>query len=166
MSDKNITILLAKANWCGHCQRFAPVFEYSENTYKENSYLKDYDIKFKSFDLADDDEKKNFMLSYLEAFNKVDGYPTILMIKKNNERLNYYHIDHVEVNNPEDRDQIKSSSEIFIKNIENVLKSIDSENKSLFVQVGGKTDNKTLLSEEIYRNKYLKYKSKYLNLKK
>lgn len=167
MSDNNIVVILAKANWCGHCQRFSPVFEYSSENYKNNEYLKNYNIKFESYDLADDDEKRNFMLSHLKAYDKVDGYPTVLILINKDNKINYHNINHVEVENIKDKKQISSSSKIFIENISNALKSLNSENKSLFLQIGGNiNNNKTLLSEEKYRNKYLKYKSKYLNLKK
>ena len=31
---KDITIILIKASWCGHCNRFAPIFEETENKAK------------------------------------------------------------------------------------------------------------------------------------
>lgn len=168
MSEK-IVVILAKANWCSHCQRFGPVFDYVNDIYKSHDDFKNLDIKFESYDLADEAEKTNFVLSHYNAMEKVDGYPTVMVKTIKNNKLNYTIINHVEAQNINDKNDISNAANIFIENILNCLKSINSENKSLYVQVGGKIPisyDKTSLKEEIYRKKYLKYKSKYLNLKK
>ena len=67
----------------------------------------------------------------------------------------------------QDEKALESAADEFIDNIVNKYKSILSGNKELHmrVQKGGMTDYMTSMSEVEYRNKYLKYKSKYLALK-
>ena len=63
--------------------------------------------------------------------------------------------------------QKQEASKRFLDNITNLIKSLDSDGKILYTQTGGAMINyRTSLQEEILRKKYLKYKSKYLELKK
>lgn len=65
--------------------------------------------------------------------------------------------------------QYMTAAKKFIENISNVLKSRNSDNKILFIQQGGNNDvhefKNNLNNEESYKNKYHKYKSKYIELK-
>ena len=174
MSQK-ITVILARANWCGHCQNFEPVYDKSKSILKNHTELKNFDIKFEDYDLANNDVKNRFMLSHFDALNKVEGYPTVFVkISDNNSNSNsnsnsnYHTISHTVVDESKtEKEQLTDASVRFLDNISNLIKSLNSDNKSKFIQTGGSTINyKTSLKEEYYRKKYLKYKSKYLKLNK
>ncbi len=59
-----INIMLFKAEWCGHCQRFKPVWE---------QLSKKFQSKF-NFIVYDSDKNENMMTKY-----KINGFPTILI---------------------------------------------------------------------------------------
>lgn len=167
--SKKITVILAKAGYCTHCKNFEPIFEESTNNYKDDKYLDNRDINFIDYDLATDEGKTNFTISHLEALKMVEGYPTVLVniYDKNDKKSKYYTIDHTVVNhNINDKEKKKEASKRFLNNLSNLLKSLESGNKVLYLQTGGGMRNyQTSLKEEIYRKKYLKYKAKYLELK-
>jgi thiol-disulfide isomerase/thioredoxin len=168
--SKKITVILAKAGYCGHCKDFEPIYEESRNNYKDDKYLDDQDINFVDYDLATDEGKNNFTITHLEALKMVEGYPTVLVniSDKNKKNNKYYTIDHTVVNHSinDDEEKNKEASKRFLINLSNLLKSLDSDNKVLYLQTGGGMRNyQTSLKEEIYRKKYLKYKAKYLELK-
>lgn len=166
-----ITVILARAGWCGHCKDFEPIFEESKKNYLNDNFLSKQDIEFIDYDLATNDGKNNFTINHIDALEMVGGYPTVLVNIANKKEKNskYYTIEHTIVNpkiNSSDEQTIDASSR-FITNISNLLKSLESDNKILYMQTGGGSidNNKTSLEEEIYRIKYLKYKSKYLKIK-
>ena len=65
-------LYLFKAEWCGHCTRFKPIWKDLQSNYNE--------IKYNEYD-ADID--KNIMKKL-----NIQGYPTI-MIKHNNKMIQY-----------------------------------------------------------------------------
>ena len=69
-----ITVILARANWCGHCHRFKPIFEESMLNYTEDEYLKNQDIEFVNYDLADDTDETNFTFNHYEGLKMIEGY--------------------------------------------------------------------------------------------
>lgn len=162
--SKKITVILSRANWCGHCQHFEPIYEIASKSWKENKYLKDLDLEFKNYDMAKEDEKNIFMLEHINAMDKVKGYPTVLIKDKSG---NYVSIDHTVVDNGiNEKDQHNEASERFLTNISNALKSKNSDGKVLYVQSGGfHKNNDYSIEESEYKKKYLKYKSKYMELK-
>ena len=68
----------------------------------------------------------------------------------------------VEKNNDKDNKELLEAVNKFIKNIENGVNTILSDNKYIYVETnqngGGLIDNN-------FKMKYIKYKNKYLNLK-
>lgn len=64
-----IDILLFKAEWCGHCVKFKPIWDTLSKTYEK-------DFNFKTYDA--DKEQKIF-----EKY-KVSSFPTILVEHNNN----------------------------------------------------------------------------------
>jgi hypothetical protein len=171
--SKEITVILARANWCGHCQHFEPIYNVAKNNHdnKNDKFLNKYKISFKDYDLATNDGKSNFTINHLDAVDMVEGYPTVLVNVRDKENKNnkYYTVSHTVIDNniKNEEKQNQEASERFMANISNLLKSLDSDSKVLYMQTGGAMVNyQTSLNEEIYRSKYLKYKSKYLELKK
>jgi hypothetical protein len=166
MSHK-IRIILTRANWCPHCHHFEPIFNAAKNIYKEFGELNNYEIKFEDYDLADDDIKNTFMINHYNIKDKIKGYPTVFINFKNkNQNTNdYITIDHTVIDeNIKKANQHEEAAKRFIKNVQNVLSSLNSDNKVLYVQEGGNINN--FEKEEIYKKKYIKYKSKYIELKK
>lgn len=169
--SKEITVILARANWCGHCQDFEPIYEETIKNHDNEKISNKYNISFKNYDLATNEGKTSFTINHLDAVKMVEGYPTVIVNvnDKQNKNNKYYTISHTLIDeniNGED-EQKQEASERFFTNITNLLKSIDSDSKILHMQTGGAMVNyQTSLKEEIYRKKYLKYKSKYIELKK
>ena len=172
MSQK-ISVILTRAEWCPHCKNFEPIYETAKNIHKKFEELKNYDIKFEDYDIANDDVKNTFMLNHYEIKDKIKGYPTVFinLKNKNQKTNNYFMIDHTIVDEKlNELEQHEEAAKRFIKNIYNSLKSINSDNKVLYMQEGGNVVDerelkKDLEKEDIYKKKYLKYKSKYLKLK-
>jgi len=186
MSQK-ISIILTRANWCPHCQHFEPIFENAKKLCKKHDYLKDFEIGFEDYDLANDDVRNTFMLNHNDITDKIQGYPTVFVNLKNktSKQNDYFTIEHTIIDNDEKIDeskQIEQAAMNFLINITNGLKSFNSENKVLFIQKGGNNfyttnrENKfdqcviggsliDFKNKDIYKQKYLKYKSKYIELK-
>ena len=165
MSDSKYKVILIKADWCGHCKEFFPIFDKANKEIGKNSEYKN--IEFISYDThtkelinhnhnkndKDENDKNKSTEStypYANEIGEVDGYPTIVVI--------------VEKNDGNEKKILKkiieergSDSKEFNEIIINTIKNLESDGKSEFVQVGG---NKN------YEFKYIKYKSKYLELKK
>jgi thiol-disulfide isomerase/thioredoxin len=68
---KKITIHLYKAQWCGHCKDFLPIFE----DFKKQVEKQKLSVDIKIIDADDKDTQK------LMEDNGIDGFPTILFIK-------------------------------------------------------------------------------------
>lgn len=165
----NITVILAKASWCPHCVDFTPIYKLA----KEKIKPKDIDncqINFVSFELDKNGEKERFQQEYPGLIDFLEGYPTVYfqMTEKNgNSRPKTEFISHTTAK----QGGVEQAVQEFVKNIINKYKSIKSDNKVEYttVQKGGQyrkmASNMTSMEEVEYRNKYLKYKSKYLELK-
>jgi thiol-disulfide isomerase/thioredoxin len=169
--SKEITVILARAGWCGHCQDFEPIYEETRENYSNDKFLNNYKINFKDYDLATNQGKTNFTINHLDAVNMVEGYPTVIVNvnDKKNKNNKYYTISHTVIDEKinGDKEKKKEASTKFLVNLTNLIKSLDSDSKILYMQTGGENIKyQSSLNEEIYRKKYLKYKSKYLELKK
>ena len=163
---KEIFIVLAKAEWCGHCKSFQPIFKLSEEKLKENAYLKDKKIKFEIYDVENETGKKSFSQKYSEEkLSKIDGYPSAFVAILDKNKIDKFE----EVNTTREKDgkTKDDAAKDFLTNLEVKLKTILSENKDKYVNTD-KTNGQHGGGENIinYRDKYLKYKNKYLELKK
>jgi thiol-disulfide isomerase/thioredoxin len=164
MTEKT-DILLIKANWCGHCKRFEPIFKNTEAIIKNNDFFKDKNINLKSFDFAENGIKENFENEYGKVSKYIDGFPTVIIRheKKNNVKYTLIDTAHEDETIKENK-RLDHATHNFIKNIKNGY-------DSLTIQQGGNYEHmleKTLeneLSEMYYKKKYLHYKNKYLELK-
>ena len=152
MSDKSYTIFLIKANWCGHCNHFFPIFEEASKNKPECEKK----LKYISYDVVDgktfnhsenkEEPKNNNYKNYIETI-EVEGYPTILFLIEDNGKIE----KKIEIN-----DRGETSTD-FNNKISNTINTIESDGKSETIMVGGNRK---------YESKYLKYKLKYLELKK
>jgi thiol-disulfide isomerase/thioredoxin len=74
-NNSNIKVLLFKADFCGHCKQFLPIFlEFKKKVESENLPV---DIKILDGD-SDDEETQKLMKE-----NGIDGFPSTLFIKDN-----------------------------------------------------------------------------------
>lgn len=73
-------ILLFKANWCIHCKQF----ESTWNELKQFHEKIEPNIKFKMYDVDNPKDKKYFDKYHIESF------PTILLLKNNNNSVEKY----------------------------------------------------------------------------
>lgn len=168
-----INIILAKASWCPHCLDFAPIYELAQKKINSEQDLDNCEITFDSYELDKNNQKSDFMKKYPGLIDFLEGYPTVyfrmsdLNEKNEKNKTKTEFINHA-VANGQDKKALEDAANEFVNNIVNKYKSMLSDNKELHIDVqkGGMKNHITSIQEAIYRNKYLKYKSKYLYLKK
>jgi len=138
-SKKDFKVILSKVEWCGHCKDFLPVFNKSKNLVKNNNMFKNVNMDFEVYDMEED--KGIFETKYSELVDKVEGYPTVFLAQIKNDKLSKT----VEIGHAKETQE-------FIKLLEDAYKNFSG-------QKGGFEE------EELYKQKYLKYKNKYILLK-
>lgn len=69
-AKSNVDLILFKADWCGHCKQFMPVWNQIKDKYNNQN-----SINIKTFD-ADSDKSK------LQEYN-IQGFPTLLLVNNN-----------------------------------------------------------------------------------
>ena len=163
-----INIILAKASWCPHCVDFTPIFESAQQKLKP-SQIDGCLVKFVSFELDKANEKNRFQQEYPGLIDFLEGYPTVyfqMTEKDGKSRPKTEFVNHT-ISREQGKQGIEKAAQEFVQNIINKYKSIKSGNKEEYttVQRGGNTKAMTSMNEVEYRNKYLKYKTKYLELK-
>ena len=167
--SKEISVIFVRANWCGHCRNFEPIFNETRQNYLDNDFFKNYKMKFVDYDLESSEGKISFENSHREAKKLISGFPTIIIkISDNDETGKYHTIDHTVVDSTVEKNkQHRKASNEFLNNLIDLIKTVNSDQKITYTHEG-RFNNKfrTPLSEKKLRNKYLKYKSKYLKLKK
>lgn len=173
MSQK-IFIILARAGYCIHCKNFEPIFTAAKNICKSNDFFKNYDVKFDEYDMTDSTISNTFQINHHKIMDKINGYPTVFInIRDTSDAKNmindYLMIDHVVINHQIDKDkQQEEAAKRFLENVINGIKTLNSDSKTTYIQTGkGIKQNQKGGSQinEIYKLKYLKYKSKYHELK-
>lgn len=68
-------LYLFKANWCGHCSNFMPVWNDINKTFSNTLNIQTFDV---------DNQKDNKMFKE----HNIQGFPTLILIK-NNEKIEY-----------------------------------------------------------------------------
>lgn len=165
--SQEILIIMAKAGYCSHCKNFEPIYEIAKNIYKSNNFLKNYNIKFEDYDMVNNDIKNTFIINHNDIKDKIKWYPTIFVnirdtSDKNNIINEYSTIEHTIIDPKiEEKKQQEDAANRFLENIVNRIKTLEAENKITYLQTGGLN----LSNNDIYKKKYLKYKSKYYELK-
>ncbi len=138
-NNEELKVILSKVSWCGHCTNFLPIFNQSQKLTKNNKYLKNTNINFEVYDMEQDLEKFKSN-NYEDLLPQINGYPTVFVTSlKNGKRVNTEVIDH-------STDPLE-----FINTVGETYNKLSS-------QSGG-------YEEEFYKQKYLKYKQKYTELK-
>ena len=143
MAD-NIQLILLKSENCGHCLSFTPIFKEA----MEKNICK-YNI------LDTSDENTNIILekNYPFIVNKFDGaVPTIYLMVGGK-------VQEIKSSKIKDGEKLEDAVSEFIKNVKNGIKTLKSPKHTTYVQTGG------YKNEEYYKQKYIKYKTKYLQEK-
>lgn len=167
--SKEISVIFVRASWCGHCRNFEPIFEKTKQNYLDNDFFKDYKMNFVDYDLESPERKFSFESSHPDATKLISGFPTIIIKIADNDKIGKYHtIEHTVVASKfKERDQHREASNEFLNNLIDLIKTVNSDQKITYThEVRFNNKFRTPLSEKKLRNKYLKYKSKYLKLKK
>jgi thiol-disulfide isomerase/thioredoxin len=139
-NNQELKVIFSKVAWCGHCTNFLPVFNKSQKLTKNNKYLKNTNVNFEVYDMEEDLEKFKSN-NYEDLLPQINGYPTVIVTSlKNGKRVNTEIIDH-------------SSDPL------QFINTVGETYNKLVSQKGGYEE------EELYKQKYLKYKSKYAELK-
>ena len=139
-NNQELKVILSKVSWCGHCTNFLPVFNKSQKLTKNNKYLKDTNVNFEVYDMEEDLAKFKSN-NYEDLLPQINGYPTVIVTSlKNGKWVNTEIIDH----STDPQEFINTVGETYNK---------------LVSQSGGYKE------EELYKQKYLKYKQKYTELK-
>ena len=104
----------------------------------------------------------------------IEGYPTVYIQFNHDGKIKTAQVEHtstnVRIDGGNSDDKIEEASKRFLNNIVNIYKTLTSDNKSIFIdaQTGGKlqkiSSNANNLDEQNYKEKYLKYKAKYVEL--
>jgi hypothetical protein len=159
---RDLKVILAKADFCSHCHSFLPIFEKAKELAKSDKELSD--IKFIIEELDTDVSPmshENFKTTYGEdVFGMIEGFPTVILLEQRDGKKLTNSVEHT-VGETED------AAKKFLEKVKNGIENLKSDVKSIIVlkQEGGKcwsgtgtsTDNK-------YKDKYIKYKNKYLDL--
>lgn len=179
----NFDVILVKANWCGHCKHFEPIFENTKKYFKENKST----INFKSFDFANESVKNDFDKEYGAFSQYIDGFPTIFIKYEKDNDVKYTTVEPSKQDiNVEESLRLRKATKEFANNIIKGSKSFTNINNSQkggkkqtslphddnsINKVGGSYENmlekslKKQLSDLYYKRKYIKFKTKYLKLK-
>lgn len=144
MEDNNIQLILLKSQNCGHCISFTPIFEKA---------MEKKICKFNIFDTADNNTDIILKEDYPDIINKFDGaVPTIYLMVGGK-------IQEIKSTKIKEGEKIDNAVNEFIKNVKNGIKTLKSPTHTTYVQTGG------YKNEEYYKQKYIKYKTKYLQEK-
>jgi hypothetical protein len=173
MSKNSVDIILVKSATCPHCIRFDPVWKYTSENHNLTKQLGgSKQINFKSYDMVKQGEKTALQRDYTGLYEVVDGYPTALLHFFHDDKIRVVQVEHTSINmrggyqdnNTNNIKLIKEASDKFLQNIINKYNTIVSNKKEVHInlQNGGLNEN---YSQSIYKEKYLKYKAKYLKLK-
>jgi thiol-disulfide isomerase/thioredoxin len=75
--DKNVELIMFTVDWCPHCKKAAPVWKKFTEEYQDKT-INGYQVEFRTVNCTD--EKDAEVKEMLDKY-KIEGYPTILMIK-------------------------------------------------------------------------------------
>jgi hypothetical protein len=144
----NIQLILLKSQNCKHCVSFTPIFEKAME-----EIIKKKICTYKILDTEDVKTKKILKNDYPNIEKKFDGdVPTIYLIVGDK-------VQEIKSTKVNDGEKIDEGVEEFIKNVINGIKTLKSSSHTTYIQTGG------YKNEEHYKQKYIKYKTKYLQEK-
>ena len=158
-------VILAKADFCGHCHAFLPIFKKAIELAKKDKEISNSEFIIKEMDTSIEPmAHKNFESEYgNDTLSLISGYPTVIILMEVDGDKKIGTVEHT-------GGDTESAAANFIENIKNGIKTIGSQNKDFYLRVkkqeGGTCGLDTPVFEDKYKAKYIKYKSKYLDLLK
>ena len=161
--DLEVTVILAKTSWCPHCIDFTPIYQKAgaeiNKIAKSNKINKQF--TFHSFEIDKENEKKDFEQKFGELTDFINGFPSVLIKYKGGGKNYIVPINHTFIKKTDKKPndgELKELEKIAVEEFVNNIFTNVSDKKDVFVnpQNGG----------NIYKEKYLKYKAKYIELKK
>ena len=141
-----IELILLKSKQCGHCISFLPIF---------NKIIKKKIYKCHVFETTNIVEKKNFTELFPDINKIFDLAVPTLYLKVDDK---FQEISRTNTNNDED-DEVDRAADELLEIVENGIKTLQSNDHTLYIHTGGEKN------EEYYKQKYIKYKNKYLQEK-
>jgi thiol-disulfide isomerase/thioredoxin len=161
--SKDLKVILVKADYCGHCRDFLPIYEKAIELAEES-------FSYAEFIIEEMDKRinpiayENFKSKYgEEILSKIEGYPTVVLIFEKDGKKIDTQIDHTVGEKNE-------AAKRFLNNLNNKYNTLKSDSKKEFVSVnqqqGGDCKVNNVEYNDKYKVKYIKYKSKYLSLLK
>lgn len=178
--NPDITIVLTKMTWCSHCKDFQEIFDNIKSRLKNNKLLKDKAVILETYDMEQDEAL--FAEKYKDYMSKIDGYPTVLIFIKNDKnKIQGDIIEHTvieQTNNKDKQKLINNATDMFISKVESKYKSVINGKGDEYINVEGVSgggigkcrldapisSHDNSMEENNYKQKYIKYKTKYLNL--
>ena len=150
--DDNIHLILLKSEKCGHCKSFMPIFKEFKNNKIYNCTV---------YDTEDEQKYTLFKNNYPDIDKNFDGaVPTIYIIVNGK----FQEVKSSRVNGDGD-EELNNAVNDFVNNINNSIKTLQSNNHTVYVQTAGNKNKEYYKNEEYYKKKYIKYKIKYLQKK-
>lgn len=161
--SKDLKVILVKADYCGHCRYFLPIYEKAIELAQKS-------LPNAEFAVEEMDQKinpmahENFKSKYgEEILSKIEGYPTVVLIFEKNGKKIDTQVEHTVGEKNE-------AAKNFLNNLNNKYNTLKSDSKKEFVSVnpqqGGDCKVNNDVTNDKYKVKYIKYKSKYLSLLK
>lgn len=182
--DNQVKIILVKNDACPYCKLFAPIYEYTKDIHDDKHLENKYKLSFSTFDVSDSLQNMIFEKSHPDCYKLMDGrgVPSVFVNIIRNGESKYYSVDHTMADRiiSNEKKRTEDASKRFMTNVKNKIKSIMSGGQTEYMQSGGINDeinNETELDYDVeydldaeldrklFKQKYLKYKEKYLALK-
>ncbi len=163
--NSKVKVILAKADFCGHCHAFLPIYKRAMELAQKDKEISNSEFIIKEMDTSIEPmAHKNFESEYgADVLSLVSGYPTVIILMDIDGDKKFGTVEHT-------GGDTETAASNFISNVKNGIKTISSEKKDFYLrpkkQEGGTCGLDTPVLEDKYKAKYIKYKSKYLDLLK
>ena len=140
VKNPDITIVLTKMPWCSHCNDFLEIYNNINSRIKHNKLLKNKKVITEEYNMEQEEAK--FAEKYKDYMSKIDGYPTLFIFVRNDNKIHGETIDHTVIKQPQSQPSKKNmkkliddATDMFISKMESKYKSVIDEKKDEYVNV-------------------------------